>query len=429
MSHSGCPSSRSRLAAASLLLALTLLAGCGSAKPEPKPAATPAPASSAPAPAPAPAKKDPVKIGLITTTSGLIGSVGQTMERGARLAVEQINADGDIAGAPVELVVRDDKGKADEGIKAMRDMIASDKVSLFFGIASSSVALALGPVAQQENVVLLTSSTHGDEITGKNFNANVFRVTDNAYMRNRAAAKIMASRYANITRWANLSPDYAYGHNTWDDFLASLKEFNPKVEVVSDQWPAFGAPDFKNQISATLAAKPQAVFSSLFATDGITMAKQAEPYDFFKQVPLFLNPSDETDIAIALGNKMHAEWAGVHYYYKAFDNAMNKRFVADYQKKHNDVPTGYVSETYTAVWAYKTAIEKAGSTQPQKVLAALSGLSFDSVTGQRTIRPEDHQAIKAVVWIRIEPTTEAPGWKVAEWVITPGDEVKPPLKK
>lgn len=377
-----------------------------------------------------PSQKEPIKIGFIGALSGLVGAVGQDMERGAKVAVEQINAEGGIAGQPVVLLSRDTKANPKVAVEAVRELISQEKVKLFAGVVSSAVALALPQVLEQEDALVITCAAAADVITGANFSRHLFRISDNTYMRDTAAARLMRQLYPDAHKWANLSPDYEYGRSSWAAFEAEMKRIDPQFQVVADQWPKFGALDFKNNIAAVVNAKPQGLFSALYSSDAITMAKQAAPYGLFTDLMVSFNPSNEGDISSGLGKEMHREWGGVHYHPKAVNNGFNARFVEGFKKMFGREPNGYSSETYTALWAYKYAIEKAkGSTDTKTLIAALEGLELDSVTGKRVIRKEDHQAMKDVFFVLFEPDASPQGFRVTTTKIVPGKDVMPPLKK
>ncbi|MFB4163908.1 ABC transporter substrate-binding protein [Alteribacillus sp. JSM 102045] len=367
-------------------------------------------------------EEEPIKFGFISSLSGGNASSGEPMKQGAELAIKHINEDGGIMGRQVELEVRDDKGSPEEAVKVVRDL-QNNGVHFFLGVISSNVALSLSPAMEELDSILITAAAHSDRLTGEDFNEHYFRVTDNAQMRNYAGAKIIAERYPDITEWATFSPDYEYGKNTHDRFFEALQEYNADVELIHESWPAFGASDFKNYITAVQNADPQGVFSSLYAGDAIVMSQQAASYNFYEGIDVFVNPSAERDIREQLGQNMHEEWGGLHYYAPAFDNDINNRFVEDYKAEHGKEPIGFASEAYNAMLAYKAAIEEAESTETQDVISKLEGIEFDSLTGTTTIREEDHQAIKDVIWIHIVPAKGKTGWEVEETVIIPGDEV------
>ena len=369
-----------------------------------------------------------LRIGYIASLSGGTGAVGKEMQQGAELAVEQINADGGIDGRQVELVSRDAKGDPAEGVAIVREL-TSEGINLFTGLVSSGVALALPQTLQQTDSVIITTAAGDDKITGENFSENVFRISDNTYMRSVASARFLRDRYPDVHRWANLSPDYAYGHAAWERFDEAMKELDPEYEVVASQFPQFGAPDFRNDISVIVNAKPQGLFMALYSSDAITMAKQAEAYELFDKVEVAYNTSNEGDISDGWGENAHTEWGATHYLPEAFDNQMSKDFVEAFQAKFAEGPNGYNSESYTAMYAYKQAIEDAGSTDTSDVIESLEGLKMDSVTGQREIRAEDHQTIKDIGFVLFDadPNSER-GWKITDTQVFPGKEVMPPIE-
>ena len=88
---------------------------------------------------------------------------------------------------------------------------------------------------------------------------------------------------------------------------------------------------------------------------------------------------------------------------------------------------GWAAEAQAAILAYKAAVEKAGNSETDAVIEALKGLTFDSATGKRIIRPEDNQAIKNVELCFIEPSAEAEsGFAVTDYVQVDGAKVIEP---
>ncbi len=418
----------------SLVLIIALLVGCAAPAAQP----TTAPATQPPAPAPTqpptavPAtaatttvptpttvvKKEPIKVGVLTTLTGSSASVGQDIVKGATVGAELLNELGGIDGRPIELVVRDDKAKPDEGVAQLREL-KSQGVTFVLGTAISSVAIALGPAAEKEGVIVISTGVGTDVITHEGFNKHMFRISESNWGRQSALLEFILKRYPDVNKWANISPDYEFGHTSWDNWNIPMKAYNKNYTVVSDQWPAYGAPDLKPQIAATLAAKPEALFSALFAGDAVNLAKQAKPYNFFSQIKLYVNPSTEWEPVWALGSDTPEMWTGLHSYAEDWKKTeIGKKYydkmVAKYGTQEKGGFQGWANEGFNALIAYKTAIEKAKSTDVKTVIAALEGLSIDTAEGTFTIRATDHQALANVTIVRFAPQAEAPGFKVAE---------------
>ena len=115
----------------------------------------------------------------------------------------------------------------------------------------------------------------------------------------------------------------------------------------------------------------------------------------------------------------------MHYYAEANKgNAMSERFVADYLTKTKDPePLGWAAEAHASIYALAKAIEKGKSTDTKSVIAHLKGLTWDTVTGPRTLRAEDNQAIKDVELVYIEPAATDKGYRVAQYQKVEGKSV------
>src|SRR2546427_3638980 len=146
---------RTRLFAAALMTAAVVLAACGgTAAPSAQPSASASP-------------KADIKVGLAISLSGAANIYGPSQQNGAKLAMEQINASGGIAGAKIALVVEDDASARDQGITVFRKFINEDKVAAILGPTLSGVAAGAHPVAQQAGVPVIAISNTGVGIVGK----------------------------------------------------------------------------------------------------------------------------------------------------------------------------------------------------------------------------------------------------------------------
>ena len=92
------------------------------------------------------------------------------------------------------------------------------------------------------------------------------------------------SKAKKLSKWATCSPDYAYGRDTTAQYLQFFKQFNPNIEVITEAWPKLGQPDFTEVITKLIQAKPQALFSLLYAGDLSAFVNQGNVYALFGQM-------------------------------------------------------------------------------------------------------------------------------------------------
>lgn len=375
------------------------------------------------------AQSGPLKIGLITPLSGPQEFIGSYVKNGADVAIEQINKAGGILGRQVALEIRDDKANPAAALAAARELLGAG-VNLHTGGISSAVVLALGPVMQQEKGVFMTCGAGTEKMNHENYSPNLFRPGDAPDARTRAQAKLMAQKYPDITRWTGLVPDHEYGRTTWSIFVDALLEFYPaiagkKPTVLEPILMPYGVSDYRNSITQALRQQADGVFNCTYGGDAITMFQQARGFNLMGRYKVVCDAANEFLVARGLKQQLPPMWTGMHYYAEANKgNALSDRFVADYAAKTRDSePLGWAAEAHASLYAYKQAIEKARSTDTEAVIAALKGLTWDTVTGPRTMRAEDNQAIKDVELVYLEPATTDKGYKVSQYVKVDGKTV------
>lgn len=389
-------------------------------------------ASALGAPMIARAQSAPYKLGFVSALSGPAEALGAPMLMGAQFAVDEINAAGGINGRKVELLARDTKAKPDAGAVAARELIG-EGCNMLLGTVSSAVALAISGILEQENAILITAAAHSLKLTHEAFNRHYFRITDNPYMRQRAQAKLMAELHPEVTAWGGLVPDHEYGRTTWESFKHGLNSFYPeiakKTPAISDPILCqYGGSDYRNYIASAMRDPAVGFFNSTYGGDAITLFKQAKPYGFFQRKAPIIDSANEFIAARAMKAEMPDMWIGSHWYFGAFKgNAINDRLYDKYLKATGiKFPDGFVSEGHATVMAYAGALAKADSGKTEDVIPALEGLSFETATGTRTIRAEDHQAIKPVIMYRVRGASNDDGFEVVDYRVVDGAEVIEP---
>ena len=168
----------------------------------------------------------------------------------------------------------------------------------------------------------------------------------------------------------------------------------------------------------------------MYGGDAVTLYKQAEPFGFFKKAKLVIDSSNEFIVARAMKQSFPEMWIGTHWYSGAFEDVpASKALYAEAAARSKETMIGgFVSESHAAVMAYAKAIQAAGSTDTDAVIAALENVTFDSATGPRKFRKEDHQAIKPVIMYKVRGSaTASVGYEVLDFIkINGADVIDPP---
>ncbi|MFA5664120.1 ABC transporter substrate-binding protein [Castellaniella sp.] len=343
---------------------------------------------------------DPIRIGGIYLMSGSAASYGEFAKQGATLAIDEINAQGGVLGRQLSIQIEDSQGKAATAIQVARKMVYQDNVDLMMGLDSSGVAQGLVPVLPELGKPFMITHAATPDVTGKLCNKYTFRLSVNVNQNMMGAADIAAGTGA--VKWTTIGPDYAFGHQSWEFFSKYLKEKKPDAVLMEDQlaFPRFGAEDFTPFINSVMESKPDGILISLWGGDLVNFVRQANDRGFFKQgFKVLMSVGAATEVLTALGDQMPADiWLGTRYWYGSWDNPINTKFVEAYKKAWNQPPSYNAEGAYMAVYSFKDAIEKAGAVEPDKIIAALAGLTVPAPTGDLTFRAGDHQALIGPTW-------------------------------
>jgi branched-chain amino acid transport system substrate-binding protein len=390
-----------KTAAAAGIGGMTLgLRGVGEAAP---------PKEKAPA-KPKPTKKvlgvDVIKIGGQGVTSGAHADYGWQILAGSTMAIEEINAKGGILGSKLELKFMDEELKPAVAVKNARYLATEWGAHYLFGVDSSGSAMAIGPIlAEIDRVCMFChASTHRltEELVADKGIKQIFRIAAPVYQESILSSLIFKD-FPNIKRWAGIHCDYEYGYSTWALFKETLKKYRPDVEFVAIAWAPFWTMDFSSHISAVMAANPDAIQATPWAGEGVMLLRQALMLGVFDKIQAWFQcMGGSVDILEGISREVEAGkfkdklWATARYLHNYPDTPENKKFVGSFRKRWNRFPNYSAETSYSAIYAFKAAVEKTRSLKTAELIKAFEGMKIMTPGGQRFFRPEDHQAIYTV---------------------------------
>lgn len=381
-----------------------------------------------------PAIKGPIKIGYQAILSGTLAGYGQFHKYGAEMAVEEINKSGGIAGQKVEMEFRDSTTKGDVAIENCRYFVDSWGADFLAGIDSSGQALAIPAIVERLDRVIIITHAATEKLTEekvyKDKVRQIFRISTPTYNDGNGGAFVAKDLPA--MKWATVSPKYEYGYTCWKMFQETLRKLKPGVSFITESFAPFGTTDFRSHINTIMDASPDGLYSTEWAGELITFVKQAKEAGLFDKIKHVIFPVGAAmDVLEGLGKDMPDNiWISGRYFFRYPDNKTNNEWVARFRKRWNHYPA-YVSETgYSAIYAIKAAVEKAGSKETKAVIAALEGMEMDSPAGHRVFRKEDHQALYDVAWGKTKADPKYPFKVMGEMRVITAKEcfARPPFE-
>ncbi|MDA8306358.1 MAG: ABC transporter substrate-binding protein [Deltaproteobacteria bacterium] len=334
---------------------------------------------------------EPIKIGAMYPLSGRAADLGITCNQGAQLAVNQINAKGGVLGRKLELLSADSKANTQEAVSLANMYILKDNVNFLFGTVSSAAAPAVAQVAKENKTIFMATVASTDTLTTTDWNRYTFRA---GTCNSQEANSLALYTPKNLVTFYNIGPNYEYGRTMWSLYKAKIAQLNPKAKFIGEQWPKLFEPDYTPYINAILAAKPDAVFCSLWGGDLVAFIKQAKPYGLFKKIKWIIPTGADVTVTQALGKSMPTGLiVDQRYYFYWPKTARNEEFVKAYRAAYKNYPSAWAEEGYDGVYFLADAMKKAKSTDTDKVIKALEGLTINAPRGKATMRKQDHQMV------------------------------------
>lgn len=385
------------------------------------------------APMRARAQGAPIQIGVIQTVSGPLGSIGQAHIDGLNIGVAQLNAAGGIGGRPVEIVVRDAKMSAADGVSIMREFVGSG-IKLVIGEAFTSVNLATVPLLDELGVMMISPTTIDMSFTHESYTPNFFRCGPNAYMQYNGETNLMAQEFPELTRWGGVQLDTAGNHANYAMIRETLKrnymERNGvEIEVLDPVLTKYGATDYRTAVNKLASMGLQGLITALAGPDCVTFLKQAKPFGLLEQVGAVADNNLNVGAGPALGRDIPNNFYTHCYWYpSAFEHVpMSVEFHEAYKAaKGTDVVDPYATTAHTALMGFAKGIADAGSTDPKAVSAALEGQQFDSVFGAISFRKEDHQLMLAPGYLEYAPADTEAGFEIKRYIQIPVEQAIEP---
>ncbi|MCX7151838.1 MAG: ABC transporter substrate-binding protein [Proteobacteria bacterium] len=317
---------------------------------------------------------DKVKVGFISTLSGPSGAIGTDIRDAFMLAVK-LNGN-KLGGLPAEVIIGDDQFKPEVGKQLAEKNIKLDKVDFLTGIVFSNIMLAAVPEAFSTKTYYISPNAAPSPLAGAQCNPYFFAASwpNDAY--HEAAGQHATTKgYKNVYM---IAPNYQAGK----DSLAGFKRFY-KGKVADEVYTKLGQIDYSAELAQVRAAKPDALYIFLPGGMGTNFIKQFVGAGLSKDIQL-ITPGfgSDQDVIRPVGEPMLGLFDTAHWALD-FDNAANKKFVAEFEKEYKRLPSVYAAQGYDTAMLIDSAVRGVkGKIEDKEALGkAIKAAKFDSVRG------------------------------------------------
>jgi len=311
-------------------------------------------------------------------------------KKGMELAVDEINSAGGVLGRKLEILSRDDNGVPGDAVRVAEELLTREKVDLLMGTFASNVGLAVADLAKRRQVLFIAAEPLTDKLVWDSGNKYTFRLRASTYMQ--TAMLVPDAVKAGKKRWAIVYPNYEYGQAATAAFKQQMQAQQGGALEFIEQAVPLGKIEPGAVVQALADAKPDAIFSSLFGPDLARFVREGELRGLFKDRPVFNLLGGEPEYLDPLKDEAPSGWFVTGYPWYSIDTPEHRRFLDAYRKKFDDYPRLGSVVGYSAVKTAAAALQRAGATDTEKLVAAMQDLRVATPFGAITYRALDHQS-------------------------------------
>lgn len=354
-----------------------------------------------------------IKIAHIYGKTGPFEAYAKQSHDGLMLGLEYATGGTmEINGEPIVVIEKDTQLKPENGKALLEEAYGDDEVDLAIGPVSSGVALAMLPVAEEYEKILIVEPAVADSITGANWNRYIFRTSRNSSQDAVSSAIALAADNVKI---ATLAQDYAFGRDGVAAFREALA--TQGIELVHEEYAPTDTTDF--------TAAGERIFNAMKDLDGpkklfVIWAGGGNPLGKINAMDpgrFGIEFAGVGNILAALKGFKDYEGmeGGTYYYYELPDNEVNDWLVKTHFERFDGPPDFFTAGGMAAGIAAVEAIRKAGSTDTEELITAMEGMEWETPKGTMRFRAEDHQALQTMYHFKLT-VQDGVEWAVPELV-------------
>lgn len=342
---------------------------------------------------------DTIKIGAIIPQTGPVSNYGNSSEKGALLAVDEINKNGGINGKKIEWISYDGKGEITDSTTAY-NKLKGDKVAAIVGPLTSKPSLAVSEIAKKDGIPMITPT--GTQVNITEGKENVFRTCFTDPYQGKLLAKFAAEnqKAKKVAILRNTSSDYSNG--IANEFKKEVEKL--KLELVADESYGDNDNDFKAQLTKIAKEKPDVLLVPDYYEKIALIVPQARDAGIDAKFigsdgwDGVINVMDKSQLSMVEGSCFSN-----HFAIDSNDKRV-KEFVDKFKKANKEDPSAFSALSYDTVYLLKQAMEEAKSEENDKVVEKIKNIEFDGITGKFKFN-KDNNPIKSASIMEIKDGT------------------------
>jgi branched-chain amino acid transport system substrate-binding protein len=324
----------------------------------------------------------PLKVGLMLPATGTFASLGNNIESGFKLFVQEQG--GKLGGREIQYFKVDDESDPSKATDNVNKLIKRDQVDVLVGTVHSGVALAMAKAAKESNTLLIVPNAGADAITGPMCGPNIVRSSFSNWQPGYSTGVVMAQK--GYKRAMTITWNYAAGNETVKGFTEAFEKGGGKV--MKDLTLPFPNVEFQALLTEIAAQKPDAVFAFFAGGGAVKFVKDYAAAGLTKTVPLYGSGFLTDGTLEAQGASAQGIFTTLHYA-DNLDTPRNNAFRKSYALTYKANADVYAVQGYDAaqiLGAGLTAV-KGDFSKRDAMTTAMRKVTVDSPRGKFTISP------------------------------------------
>lgn len=333
--------------------------------------------------------EEEIKVGLLLPFSGVYASLGNEIETGFNLGLQQFGSE---TGATFEIAREDTEVKPPVALGKAKKLILQDQVDVMVGIVSSGVLGAVRDMVHGAGVPLIVANAGNDAATGGSCSPYITRMSFSNGQINRPMGTWMAEQ--GVKKVFTLAPDYAAGRQMIDAFTEIFTAAGG--EIVGQEFTPFQkTQDFGPYLAQAKASGADAVYVFYAGGEAISFVKQYDSFGLKADLPLYGSGFLTSPLYVnAQGEAAEGVITALHYA-PTINSEANAAFVAAFTEETGRAPSEFAVQGYDAARALIEAT-KTGANDRASLATALRQVSFEGPRGQLSIDPATNNIIQPV---------------------------------
>ncbi len=356
---------------------------------------------------------DTIKIAVVASFSGPAALVGEIYYVCVQWAAHDINKRGGIMvdgkRKLIQVIKANTASQPAEAKKVTERMVLQEKVNVLWGTDGSNIMKIINQVADKYHVIAQTTAALSDELyDNTNFSRYSFLTSFSTEQIGRAFAYYYGKIRKKERKFYILGQDYLFGHSLADGFKKGLKEYYPEAQIVGEDYHPLFMKDFAPYLEKIKGSSAEVIYTGDWIPDAENLLVQARQMGV--KLPFANVFLDEPNMLHRVGVEgttglVHISQYGTEgnafktpeqiKFYKTWNELWKKKWTAPYNTRLFEHGTGNIASYTQQTYWLLSVIERAGSTDPEKIIKTWEGDSYQLLNGKvLTMRGCDHKVIQ-----------------------------------